>query len=362
MDETFQTFQYWPTIALGADSSWVQVRLLLGDWDSFWGGAADGVFHGGVKACGIGIEKGVRYHKTGEMAIDEFADIASSEIAFDPFGADARPEFYTGPISPLLGVNIHFLEPDADLLDKARAAGFGFVRMDMSWDTIERSPNVYRLDAHDRLMQALELRGMGALFIIEYANPLYYDGPGAYDYMWGPRTPETRNAFARFALAAARQFSGRNVMLEIWNEPNISTFWHPAPNPVDYGLLVDATWRMVKGQVTDVPVVVGATSGCDAAFLDQALSVAGSSVGDAVSIHPYRSTAPETFVQDRALVRDVIRRKTGRSDIPLYSGEWGYSSSWFGGRTECGLEKTGGLRRADDPHQPPDRRPEDGLV
>jgi hypothetical protein len=335
IDESNQTFQYDPAIAGDADSGWMRITVFLSDWDSFWEGHGDGVFHGGIKSVGIGIDKGAHFHKTGEMAIDDVAEIISAEIAFAPFGADLEAGFYSGPVSALIGTNIHFIRPDLGLLDSAQRAGFGFIRMDLFWTAVETSAGSYDFSPYDLLVNALESRGMGALFILDYAHPLYYDGPGDFESHWGPRTPATRAAFAAFARAAALHFSGRKVSLEIWNEPNIAQFWKPSANPDDYALLVEETTNAVKSAAPNMPLIVGALSGCDAAFLDRVFSRPSLRGADAVSIHPYRQTAPETFVADRLLIREVLKRRTGREDIPLYSGEWGYPSTLFGGRTDA---------------------------
>ncbi len=52
---------------------------------------------------------------------------------------------------------------------------------------------------------------------------------------------------------------------------------------------------------------------------------------DAVSVHPYRSTAPETAAKDYRKLRRLIARYApqGKS-IPILCGEWGYSSIWPG--------------------------------
>jgi hypothetical protein len=333
IDENGQTFQYFPAVGFVSDSGWLQAGALLSDWDSYWGGPADGAFHGGIRTCGIGVEKGVQYYRTGEMVIDDLFELGTAEVSLDPFGQDLLPEFYTGSVSSLIGVNIHFIQPQNTLLDLAKEAGFGFVRMDLFWDQVEKSAGHYDFSGYDLLVIALEARGMGALFILDYANPLYYDGPGGFNPHWGPQTASTRTAFAKYALAAAQHYSGRSVDLEVWNEPNTAQFWAPSPDPVDYRLLADTTYKAVKGRSPNSPLIVGATSGCDASFLDQVFALPSLSGVDAVSIHPYRTSSPETFLQERLLVQDVLGRRTLRDDIPLYSGEWGYSSSWFGGRT-----------------------------
>jgi hypothetical protein len=48
---------------------------------------------------------------------------------------------------------------------------------------------------------------------------------------------------------------------------------------------------------------------------------------DALSVHPYRSQAPETVVEDYAKFRELIARYAQpKKGIPVISGEWGYSN------------------------------------
>lgn len=109
----------------------------------------------------------------------------AAQTVFDPFGKDRLPEFYTGPVSALLGVNIHFVRPRTELLDMAKMAGLRFVRMDLFWQPVETRAGRYDFLEYDLLMRALEERGLGALFILDYGNPLYYDGPGRFSDKWG---------------------------------------------------------------------------------------------------------------------------------------------------------------------------------
>ena len=98
-------------------------------------------------------------------------------------------------------------------------AGFRWVRMDLKWDATERERGRYNFSAYDRLMNAIEPFGMRALFILDYGNPLYGEG--------APRTEAARNAFAKWAVAAAQHFANRGVIWEVYNEPNNPMFWQP---------------------------------------------------------------------------------------------------------------------------------------
>ena len=44
---------------------------------------------------------------------------------------------------------------------------------------------------------------------------------------------------------------------------------------------------------------------------------------DAISVHPYRTTAPETVVADYTTIGALVNRY--RSQMPIVSSEWGYS-------------------------------------
>ncbi len=172
---------------------------------------------------------------------------------------------------------------------------------------------------------------MGAVFILYYGNPVHYDGPGNSEGTSGTPSAAYRSAYVNFAAAAASHFVGRNVVLEVWNEPNIQGFWKPAPDPVAYGLLASASLAAMKAVAPGLAVAVGATSHVDVAFLDQALAQGDFSGLDLVTVHPYRASRPETFYEDFRAAVEVAAQRTGNPAIHVASGEWGYTATGFGG-------------------------------
>src|SRR5204862_2244210 len=48
----------------------------------------------------------------------------------------------------------------------------------------------------------------------------------------------------------------------------------------------------------------------------------------AVSIHPYRRTEPESAAIDYCRLRQLIERYSPNKQVPIISGEWGYSAAW----------------------------------
>ena len=115
------------------------------------------------------------------------------------------------------GVNIHFTDAQPGEIKMIAAAGFRWVRMDFKWDATERERGVYDFSAYQRLLSSLDQYGIRALFILDYGNPLYDGGAP-------PRTETSRQAFARWAVAAARTFAGRGVSTLRWRSPSRARF------------------------------------------------------------------------------------------------------------------------------------------
>src|SRR6185437_4065971 len=193
-----------------------------------------------------------------------------------------------------IGVNVHRLRSNG-ALDLARDTGFRFARADLLWERVERN-GAYRFAAYDALMSALEARGMGALWILDYGHPAHGGKV--------PRTPEDIAAFGRFAEAAAKHFKGRDVRYEIWNEPNIAQFWSPKPNPREYAnLLREAASAIHRGDPA-AKVVSGGVSRLDLKFLRSAIDPALAADLSAIGVHPYPEGGPEKIGPNLEKVRD----------------------------------------------------------
>jgi hypothetical protein len=253
----------------------------------------------------------------GSVSFDEVRLRESAEIFYADPGAQAGPTpFGSSEFATRLGVNIHLLQDD-HALDLAHAAGFGFVRMDMLWANVERGGR-YRFFAYDRLLRALEARGMGVLWILDYGHP---DHGGST-----PRTPQDVAAFGRFAGAAAEHFKGRNVRYEIWNEPNTSQFWKPSPSASEYAILLRETVAAIRRADPSARVSSGGLARFDAPFLSRVVDPGLAAGLTAIGVHPYPKTGPETIAPELGELREWVARSLG-PDIEIWDTEWGYSSA-----------------------------------
>lgn len=234
------------------------------------------------------------------------------------------PKLPAGPIPDGLGVNIHFTDPQKGEMEMMAAGGFTWVRMDYDWNQVEYEKGKYRFDAYDRLMAALEAHRMRPIFILDYVHRFYDDAQS-------PHSDEAIEAFARFAAASAKHFSGRGILWEMYNEPNIFPFWRPRPNVNDYIRLATAVGRAIRTAAPGEAYIGPATSTIDFAFLEACFKAGLLEYWDAVSVHPYRSAPPETVIPEYRRLRGMIRKSAPKGkNIPIISGEWGYSSVWGG--------------------------------
>jgi len=247
------------------------------------------------------------------------------------------------PILPAgVGVNIHFVTGHEHDLDMIAGAGFKFVRMDFAWGGIETRKGEYDWSGYEALLANLEKRGLRAILILDYSNPLYEETVSSRNPITGesheatasPQHPASIAAFARWAAASAKHFEGRHVVWEIWNEPNIS-FWNPKPDAGQYTALALATSRAIREAEPQATIIGPASSEFPWEFLETFLKSGVLEYLDAVSVHPYRNPRrpPETAADDYQKLRILIERYSPPSKkdrIPILSGEWGYSTCKHG--------------------------------
>ena len=239
----------------------------------------------------------------------------------DP-SARAGIESLPHPVIPNgFGVNIHFTGEPRDL-DMIAAAGFKFIRMDLAWSSIERVKGVYDFDTsgYDALTKGCAKRGIHILYILDYSNKHYESDRSV-------RTEAGRKAFAAFAGAAAKRYTGKGILWEIWNEPNLKHFWSPQPSVEDYCKLVEAVAGRIRQADPTGQLVAGATSQIPLEWFEECFKRGLLKWIDILSVHPYRSQAPETVIADYAQLRELIKRYVpAEKDMPVISGEWGYSN------------------------------------
>lgn len=221
--------------------------------------------------------------------------------------------------------------PDDSDLARMTAGGIGSYHVLLSWQTVEATKGVYDWSGYDAEFRRL------AQFGIEPV-PYVIGTPAAYaDVSSVPPTsdPKAFDAWARFLKAAVARYGPGGELWqaleevdadlvpqpprawEIWNEPNSSVFWTPAPDPDAYAELLKRSSRVIKGADPEAEVMTagmfmtpqseGAINSID--FLRAVYGHRGiADAVDVVGIHPYGPNTGDVLDQvdkTHELIADV---------------------------------------------------------
>lgn len=256
----------------------------------------------------------------------------------------------TGPFTQNLGICIDYsVKPESEW-DLLAAGGYKVVRFDFVWASVEKSPGVYNFAGdqnYDAMVDALSRRGIRIVFILDYGNPLY-DGGNA------PYTDDGRAAFARFAAAAATHFKGKNIVWEIWNEPNEPGFWKMASGvttPIShlYADLMQTVIPAMRNADSNAFIVGPSVSNLKDGDENYGALTFIRELGrrdllkqlDAISVHSYRPSEPETAASDYTYLRAILAQYSA-SDKPIYDTEIGRSTGNYVSMDKISSDEQGG--------------------
>jgi polysaccharide biosynthesis protein PslG len=169
----------------------------------------------------------------------------------EPGGQEREPE-RTDRFGVSAGGSIEYASARdlARELDGYVELGVGWIRFDLRWFEIERRQGTYEWARYERVVHAARRRRLRVLATLAYAPS--WARPGGSDNRIDPRR------YARFAAAVVRHFAPLGVKhYELWNEPNLATFWRPQPNAERYSALVTAAYRVMKDADPSITVVAG---------------------------------------------------------------------------------------------------------
>ncbi len=205
--------------------------------------------------------------------------------------------------------------------------GVKYARCQTGWARCEKEKGVYDFSWLDGVVDNLATRGITAWFNLGYGNPLYMeDAPnptavGCVPIYYGE---ETQTAWKNFVTALCDRYKDRVEHFEIWNEPDLSHFWHPKePNPKEYADFVNLTAEVIRKSHPTAKIGVSVSTPYNFKFNDVLIQNLASV--DFFSLHAY-TTTPE-FRYESAIKR--IRKtldKNGFEKTEIWQGEGGYPS------------------------------------
>lgn len=288
------------------------------------------------------------------------AILATSLVVGAPAQAADRRVVGISPGADLLWLSNNDLATELDLY---KATGMTWVRVDFDWPSIETSKGAFNWSSTDRVVNAAHARGLKVLALPTY-SPNWATSVAGNTHA-GPKNPAD---YANFVAKATARYAPLGVKAwEIWNEPNLSNFWAPKPNPGAYTALVKAAYPAIKAIDPTATVLAGALSpATDPAdgsqvsptvFTTKMYANGAKGYFDALSVHPYcypampddTSTASWNTFQRLPLVHEVMTTNgDGHKQIWLteYGAPTGTDTGAVSETTQAGL-LTAGITAAD---------------
>src|SRR5690606_5751373 len=98
--------------------------------------------------------------------------------------------------------------------------GFNGFRRALYWEAIDKGDGNYDFSKWDAEFEHARSKGIRVVGCWFGNNKVYED-----DKLGGIQTEEGRKAFARFAAASVARYKDHDILWEIWNEPNVRSFW-----------------------------------------------------------------------------------------------------------------------------------------
>jgi plastocyanin len=256
--------------------------------------------------------------------------LAAGLVPAGASGAEAQPANI-----PTFGVQFHALwwdytdEQRIALLDKLDAAGIRWVRIDVSWPTVQPSRGTiadWYVELLDFVVDAARARGIDVLATL-YRTPGWANGGSSSNV-----PPLEEADYAWIANWLASHFRGRIAGWEVYNEPNSDTFFTGTPRR--YAAILMAAYPALKSGDPGADVVLGGPANQDPVWLEAVYKAGARDSFDVMAVHAYMSPSdlpPETnngtiwTLAATSKTLDLMQR-FGDGDKEIWLTEYGWSA------------------------------------
>ena len=280
---------------------------------------------------------------------DEHGRKASAEQRIVVIGSPTLPGWRFGVVAHLNRCS-GLYNSDAErekAVDLIRDLGVDFARLDLPWAAIQPTQGSFLWEDFDRVLELAVSNEFDLLPIIGYSTEWASTAVGPTSWEdWFFAAPSSED-YAWFAYQAASRYSGRIKAWEIWHQPNLSTFWRPTPDPVEYAELLRDAYLAIKYASPDCAVVLGGLTSdfgefqpehdcyAPARFVEALYEEGAGRYFDAVGrhphIHPTQGIAP--FVAELKELRSVMVAN-GDFSKPIWLTGFGWHASEDSGVSE----------------------------
>ena len=216
------------------------------------------------------------------------------------------------------------------------------LRFFVSWADLEPGgagtydPGSALQQVYDAAIKQMNDQGAQPIFVV-VRTPRWANGSA--EQLVPPRDPADYGRFMG-AFAQHNERVGKVAAYEIWNEPDESAFWKPAPDADKYTAMLKSTYAETRGKTT-AAIITGATTGNNYNWIEGLYDRGAKGSFDGVAVHTDTScltAAPSEFYRDNdtrrlgqftfLAYREVRASMLAKGDDkPIWMTELGWSST-----------------------------------
>ncbi|OOB91892.1 endo-1,4-beta-xylanase, partial [Rathayibacter sp. VKM Ac-2630] len=203
----------------------------------------------------------------------------------DPGNIAAVNSFLTTITTPLE------MDKQAELMEDAFITR---AREEFDWKRVEPRKGYFEWQKFDLAVNVAYARNIDFIGKLVYTAPWASSAPpgtAPQDVEYYP--PSNMDDYVRYVEAVVTRYKDRVKVWEVWNEPNIPTFWKPSPDPQRYAEMLSKTYAAIKKIDPDAVVLSAGVAGFDNNYME-AMAAAGAGASyDGLGLHTFGATNPE---------------------------------------------------------------------
>ncbi len=223
------------------------------------------------------------------------------------------------------------------------ALGVKWARVQTGWARTEKTVGVYDFAWLDDIVDKLLVRGVQPWLSLSYGNPVYtknmniavpgvspnYQGCSEHGVGFPPiHTPEERQGWQNYVRALVKHFRNRVTHYEVWNEPDLLSFWKCQPRAADYVDLVRLTAEPLRQEQPEAKMIGGAIAWgmtvWSLKYLEDCFKAGLHELIDIITYHGYKSVPERHSAQEIAAFKHLVGRYN--PSLSYWQGEAGVQS------------------------------------
>ena len=181
-----------------------------------------------------------------------------------------------------------------------KKAGIKYVRTDLDWAQVEPKEGEWNFSKWDAVLDEISAQNMEILPIL----------PGAVPKRAAPAY-KNLDKFETYLRKCVERYKDRIKAWEIYNEPNLKSFWGDNPNPAEYAKLLERAYKAIKSIDPELKVLYAGVSGVPIDYIEKTFEAGASKYFDIMNIHPYQHSNPEEILPEEIKALKELMKKYG---------------------------------------------------